>query len=339
MRRLHAALVASALAAWAPTVRASPTARLVYARSPGAETCPDEDGLRRAVASRIGYDPFFAWAPKTVVVTLSPGEARGFVASVALVDERGMQHGARALRTDSACDDLLGVTALAIAIAIDPQSLAPRPAAPAPPPAPAVSAPPAPAPEAPRVPSPEASATAGDDARGAAARPPAPQASVRVEASLGAVASLGVAPAPVVGGAPALGLRYGVASIAVEGRFDAPASTAVARGGVVQSWTALGAIVVCGHAGPLFACGLGEAGAIRAQGDGVADAHTAQLAWVAAGARFGVDFPAFAPIALRVRSDFVVDALPPQFRFDGVNIWTAPRVASSLGVDGVVHFR
>jgi hypothetical protein len=36
------------------TARATPSARLVYSRARGAEACPDEDALRRAVGTRVG---------------------------------------------------------------------------------------------------------------------------------------------------------------------------------------------------------------------------------------------------------------------------------------------
>jgi hypothetical protein len=32
--------------------------------------CPDEPALRKAVAARVGYDPFFPWAEQTVVVQI-----------------------------------------------------------------------------------------------------------------------------------------------------------------------------------------------------------------------------------------------------------------------------
>src|SRR5258706_10864334 len=35
-----------------------PRVRLEYARRAGAERCPDEDQVRRAVVARLGYDPF-----------------------------------------------------------------------------------------------------------------------------------------------------------------------------------------------------------------------------------------------------------------------------------------
>ena len=52
---------------FAPSVAwAAASARLVYVRGPGAEECPGEEALRAAVGTRLGYDPFFAWAPDTL---------------------------------------------------------------------------------------------------------------------------------------------------------------------------------------------------------------------------------------------------------------------------------
>lgn len=104
--------------------RAAPTARLVYSRTAGAASCPDEGALRRAVSVRVGYDPFFGWARKTIIANMSASPSRGFVARVMLVDEDGIAHGARELRTSGACAERLDPVALGIAIAIDPHALA-----------------------------------------------------------------------------------------------------------------------------------------------------------------------------------------------------------------------
>ncbi len=111
--------------AWLASRRASaaaPTSRLVYSRSTDAASCPDEQVLRRAVAARVGYDPFFAWATRTIVAGITRRDV-AFVATVDMVDDQGVSHGARELRTTGECGELLDAVALAIAIAIDPQSL------------------------------------------------------------------------------------------------------------------------------------------------------------------------------------------------------------------------
>src|SRR6185369_6255773 len=107
----------------------------------GAERCVDEEGLRRAVAARLGYDPFFPWAKVSVVahVRKDPGAYR---AEVTLVDEGGVSRGTRALSSEGDdCAPLVGALALSISLALDPLSLtrsAPPPEEPkrAPPPPP-----------------------------------------------------------------------------------------------------------------------------------------------------------------------------------------------------------
>src|SRR5580692_9213993 len=106
----------ASLTAFARTAGATPSARLVYSRAQSASSCPDEPALRKAVAARIGYDPFFGWAKKTVVVRMVPADGPGYVASVDLVDDEGYEHGARQIRTEGKCAELRDPVALAIAI-------------------------------------------------------------------------------------------------------------------------------------------------------------------------------------------------------------------------------
>jgi hypothetical protein len=99
---------------------ASLQAGLVYGRSGAAESCPDESSLRRAVAARVGYDPFFPMAPQTAVVTIADEGGR-LVAHIQLVDEAGRAHGARELDSALAdCGSLFDTVVLTVSIAIDP---------------------------------------------------------------------------------------------------------------------------------------------------------------------------------------------------------------------------
>ncbi|MGH7434421.1 MAG: hypothetical protein ACRENE_01970 [Polyangiaceae bacterium] len=317
-------------AAWmglAGQAGATPTARLVYSRAVGAESCPDEASLRKAVAARIGYDPFFAWAPKTIVASMAPDPSGGFVARVGLVDDRGTEHGTRDLRTPGPCDDLLDTSALAIAIAIDPQSLAPRPASDPPAPAPATKPTPAPLEIVARP--------AAAEARVPAAPSPSRWA---VEASAGAAATAGIAPAPAAG----FGLGVAVASprlsLGLEGRIDAPVSIPATGRGSVSSWSALGALVPCARAGPLLACALAQVGVLQASSQGVEIEHGSTLLWLAAGLRLGVEVPIEKATRLRIHSDFLADLDPPVLRLSGWPAWTAPPLAATLGGDVVAHF-
>jgi hypothetical protein len=98
--RLRPALAATfgAVALLSRAALASPQARLVYGRSEGADVCPDESELRKAVAARIGYDPFFPTAPRTVVVTIAT-RGNHLSASVQLFDDGAHSQGARVLES------------------------------------------------------------------------------------------------------------------------------------------------------------------------------------------------------------------------------------------------
>jgi hypothetical protein len=329
--RVAVAAVTCAMALTAPSADASPTARIVYSRAVGADSCPDEEALRRAVAARVGYDPFFAWANKTIVATMAPDEHGGFVARVGLVDESGTEHGTRDLRTDGDCSDLLGASALAIAIAIDPHALMPPTKAPDP-------SPPQAPPSVPRLAGAKGASSTGAPAP--ARPPPAATSPSRIffEASAGGVASVGVAPAPVAGAALGVAARSPRWSVGVEGRIDAPTAVAATGGGKVSAWTVLAAVVPCAHSGRVFACAVGQAGATQASSDGVALARSMSLAWLAAGLRLGVEVPIERLTLLRVHSDFVGNLEPARLELNDAVAWNAPRVAASLGADIVAHF-
>src|SRR6185503_7935336 len=85
-----------------------------------AEACPAEPTVRQAVAARLGYDPFFAAADKTIVARIIRNREE-LRATVELVDDRGMVRGVREFKAPAdQCDELVETMALAISIAIDP---------------------------------------------------------------------------------------------------------------------------------------------------------------------------------------------------------------------------
>ena len=328
VRTALATLGAIALALGTATARAAPTARLVYSRAPGAESCADEEALRRAVAARIGYDPFFPWATKTVIAGMAPWAPAGFVASVDLVDEHGMAHGARALRTEGSCDELLDAVALTIAIAIDPLSLAPRPASPPPPPA---------APTAPSLPATTIVSPARPRTEIVAASAPVGS-PLRIQGSFGAVASAGVAPRPTAGVAAGVSVRWRDLSLAVEARADLPVSAPAPIAGTVSSWLVEGALLPCAHADVLFACAVAQLGSLQAASERVLNGVSASRRWLSVGGRFGVQQPLGEDTVLRVWSDVVRDLQPETLQVNGAKAWQAPGIASSLGIDAVVQF-
>lgn len=312
---------------------AAPTSKLVYSRSSDAEACPDEQALRREVAARVGYDPFFAWAKRTIVAGITRREG-AFVATVDMIDEDGVSHGARELRTEGECRELLDAVALAIAIAIDPQSLS----RPAPPPAP-----PPPSQPADEI-HPETAGpppTARPEADTLPHRAPSTGAptTTAFEVSAGAVASGGVAPTLAAGLALGVGVRWRAFSLSLEGRIDAPAGGSAQGGGDVSSWLVLGGLAPCLHLGPLFGCALGQAGSVQTSGSGVPGPLSASTLWWAAGGRVGVVFPARDDLLLRLRTDVLANLDRATLQLNGLGAWTAPPVATSLAVDAVLHFQ
>ena len=90
----HDVFVSEAISAARNSGIPSGGAGLVYLRGPGAEQCPGEAAIRGAVSSRLGYDPFFAWARDTLFTEIDrSGDA--FRAVVKLVDANNLQRGAR----------------------------------------------------------------------------------------------------------------------------------------------------------------------------------------------------------------------------------------------------
>jgi hypothetical protein len=325
MRR--ALLVFIALLAPSTRAIASPSARLVYSRSSDAGSCPDEEAMRRAVASRFGYDPFFPWAPRTVVVQVWRSASR-YRARVQVVDEQGVARGTREISSDrDECAELFDATALAISIALDasaksePPPAAPLPAAPEPPPT-QQSLPPPPTDRAPVEEPPLA---------------PAPAPKPRPFGGVDVIGSAGTAPSPVIGGAAFFGVRVRALSLALEGRVDAPASTSPSQG-QIATWLIAGNLVPCLHFGPGSACLLGSLGQLRAFASSGSSPSSGTALFAAAGARLGGELRLSDVLALRMHADFLVNIDPCIVRLGGNQVWPAPDVAGTLGAGLVVHF-
>src|SRR3954454_23345909 len=100
--RAPAALACLAAMAIARDAVGAPTSKLTYVRGPGSEACPSESELRSAVAKRVGYDPFFPFAPRTVVAQIER-VGRGFRAQIRIVEESGSLVGDRVVGPMSDC--------------------------------------------------------------------------------------------------------------------------------------------------------------------------------------------------------------------------------------------
>ena len=133
------AVLALTLAAWNARAQSVPSGpagsfRLVWARSEGASSCADGPQLARAVAARLGRNPFADDATQSIegIVTR---EGDRWVARLYRRAAGGNDETARVLTSDSpGCASIDDAATLAIALAIDPErALAPPgPASPAP---------------------------------------------------------------------------------------------------------------------------------------------------------------------------------------------------------------
>ena len=111
-------LAASAVAAIVATLssREAHDARLMRRRRPSSFTCAapgprPAPTSRSAVATRIGYDPFFATASKTVIAQISRAKA-GYRGKIQIIGDDGVIRGERKLATrGDDCSELVSTLA------------------------------------------------------------------------------------------------------------------------------------------------------------------------------------------------------------------------------------
>jgi len=322
-RRLTVASVALAVVGWTGAASASPTSRLVYVRGEGAESCPHEPEMRRAVATRLGYDPFRPHATTTLTAEVKR-EKGVFRGRVRLVDDAGVERGARDLesRADD-CRDLTTAMALSMSIAIDPLSMmrASRPepdAAPDP-----VAAPEPPVPE----PTPEAAPVA--PVAPVAGPPPDPP---RLALGAGGHVAIGIAPAAAIGLRVSSELLTRRWSIGLEGRFDLPTSASTSEGGRSQTSLAGGALVPCLRVPLVWACGVLLLSRAEAQALEVSLPRSEAFFFLGAGLRLQRDVELPESFRLRIGADVLAHPTPFELRLNG------RRVHRSSDVSAVATF-
>ena len=341
------ALPALAMAALGATAAASPTSRLVYSRAPEASSCPDESELRKAVAARFGYDPFFPWAKQTVVVQISRARAR-YTSRVQLLDEQGIAHGTREFSSNQGnCSDIFQATALAVAIALDAPATPPTQetqvedkASPPPPPSPT----PPPAEPAPAVPPPAPPPTA--DLTREARVPPVTNAAprVRFDVGLDVLGSINRTPNVTPGISAFARARLSIWSLALELRGDWPESKArsvAIGGGSVQAWLIAGGLAPCLHVAYLAFCAVAELGSLQAAGQDVDPQFSKEALFLAAGARLEFEWPLSATWSVRARVDGVANLYRATLVLGNEGsapVWPAPLLAGTLGAGLAAHF-
>jgi hypothetical protein len=336
---------AGAVVATARVASATPSAKLTYLRGPGAERCPDEGELKKAVAARLGYDVFFPWAKTTVVAEITR-ENKGFSGRVKVVDEHANVKGQRAIASTSEdCADVVRALALAISIAVDDFGLDDVPA---PPPSTGGTGETPPSSErgdarpdverapAPTAPSPNERPNLAD--RGghtAPAKPPA----FGVALWIAPVVSFGVAPTAAAGAHADVEVRYRFASLGLEARGDLPASASAMTGGRVSTFVALGSIVPCVHLpAPLFWCGVASVGAFHESGSGLASSRSASATISLLGPRAGVELPIGGRFFFLAHADALATLTRHVVQIDGQDVFVIAPVTGSLGLGAGAHF-
>lgn len=303
-----------------------PRYRLAFTRDTAAASCPDANGLRAAVAAKLGYDPFSDDATRTLAVSFgkSGPELR---AQIELRDEAGAVTGARKLKsTATTCGPLAEDVAQAIAIVVDPLYLNP-------PPPPSASA------------SASASITAAPPATVDVPEPPepvppTPAPPTRVFVHGGSFVAAGTSPAGLgVGFLLGLGVRPSSRwSVAIEGRYDLEGALGSRFGGEVRGRLLVGDLVPCLHEGPFLACAVGQLGAFLGASAGIDDPQRMSTLYLAAGVRLGVEVPLFgSALALRLGIDVLGSLTHTRLVLHGEEVWVSSPVTGTLG-GGLVGF-
>jgi hypothetical protein len=336
--RCGALLAALSAFAFARSVAAFPSARLVYVRGPGAEHCPDQDVVRKSVSARLGYDPFFPNSDKTIVArVVRQGERLS--GHVELVDEQGVQVGLREFSADpEQCEDLIAAVALSISIAIDPQSA--ETYGKGPPDEPASSA--LAAPGRPVEANESRPASAPDTQvrahRGTAPRMAMPAPPHPWTASLGLVAltTWFNPPNPILG----LGLfgtvRRGAWSIGLEGRGELPV-TRQQRDVETRSSTLAVSAVPCFHLGLGFACVVGSLRWLSAIRTDTGASNGPKPYW-AMGGRAGAELALSQSFGLLGYLELSAAPRPPVVVAVSEPLWRPPVFSADLAIAGAVHF-
>lgn len=324
MRAAVALVSVLAITTWAKASLATPSAKLVYVREAGASACPAESDLRKAVASRIGYDPFFPMASKTVIAQISRGPS-GYRGKVQIVGDDGLLRGSRDLSTrGDDCSELLSALALAISIALDdlddgkppPTAVEATSSVPAPPSAegPAVAPPP---------PEPRRDAA-----------PSAPVAGSRFGflASGGPTASFGFAPSPSVGASLAATIRYALLAGRLGLRADLPAGGSLSGGGLVRASSVLATASACVRGESLFVCAGGGVGSFSTTTSGIYTpaSDTALLGTLLLSG--GVDLPLWRDLYLEPFVEGGLLVTRHRVAVDGVEGYRLPGFAGTGGI-------
>ncbi|WP_437952818.1 hypothetical protein WME98_20445 [Sorangium sp. So ce296] len=312
-------------------------ARLSYARDPAAAACPDEEGFRDALATRLGgVDPFSPDGAWRVEVALAR-RAHAFEAAIALYDGGGQLRG-NYERSAADCRALVDDVSLTLSVALRPllspsapDATAPAEAPPGPPPAAPAPRPPASSRAQAAPPPPPAPGRTPSPARPAppSSPPPAPP---KLQLGAGPVLAAGFAPGLSVGFSGFVGLRWPDTSLLLEARGDLPVTTAPRPGLTVDTSWLGGSLVPCLHGTWFFGCGVITAGQLRSDLRAKKTFLETRV-YLGVGLRAGAEAPLAPRLAAQLTADLLVNARRPRLWFDD------GEAAFAGAASGVVAFR
>lgn len=329
---------------------ASPSAKLVYVRGPGAQACPPESDLRQAVALRLGYDPFFPTASKTVIAQLRRDDARrAYLGAVQIVGDDGNARGSRDLVSNGDdCAELVRAIALAVSLALDDLDDIPS-----------IDEATAPSSESPadRVPADDIDAkderTSTNDEGGATTErgergssrepspPPNPTKSTRgatIDVSGGPVLSFGTAPAAAFGASVAGSLRYGVVGLRLDVRGEWPSAASIAPRGRVRTNTVLGSLTGCAYAKIPFVCVGAGMGVLWSTTERITSPASDEALVAAALSRIGADFPVGSALYVEPFVEGAANLTRHVVTVNGADVFTMPSFAATMGIHVGGHF-
>ena len=290
--------------------------------------------MRRAVATRLGYDPFRPHAA-TILTAEVKREKGVFHGRVRLVDDAGVERGTRDLESRAEdCRDLTTAMALSMSIAIDPLSMLRGAQAPpevsAEPPVAEGPAPTEPAPGAALV-APEGPKGAGVSGGGAPERGPPPD-PPRFALGAGGHVAIGIAPAA------ALGLRVSTElvsrrwSASLEGRLDLPSSASSSEGGRSQTSLAGGALVPCLRVPLVWACGVLLLSRVDAEATGVTAPRSDAFFFLGAGLRLQAAIELPEGFRVRLGGDVLAHPSPFVLTLNGRRVHRSSDVSAIGGI-------
>jgi len=300
------------------------TATLTFAASGATGPCPDEESFRNQVAARLGYQPFEQDGEHHVSVTLRA--VRDRVHGRAEVLRSGQANpGVRELDGEiTKCEALVSALATTVAIAIDPVRSV-QPAIVAPPPATNDRPPPEPPPPPPEQRAPPQAPPSSHSPR------------ITIFGTAGALAAVGLAPGPAVGGGVGVGLRRDVLSLEVSGQVETtPGTTRADSGDRVQATVFSAVLSPCGHLGRWLACGTGRLGVLQGRAPDVVHPSLGTSLIAALGARGGYILPLSSALALRGLVSAEFPLVRTSLTIDGASVWTAPPFAAAFELGVVV---